>query len=173
MNSHIQLRQMQSEDVDVVFQALDDHYIRKPLDYIKRCWEENKSGERVTLIAFNDQKFAGWLHLLSKSYYPYFEERGIPEINNFDVVPSLRRLGIGNALMEAIEQVAFEKYGIVGIGVGLYYDYGNAQRLYAKRGYIPDGRGIINEGKQVEPGSYVLVGHDLALYLIKEKTGNS
>ncbi|MDU0206343.1 GNAT family N-acetyltransferase [Paenibacillus sp. PFR10] len=169
MNSHIQIRQMKSEDIDVVFQALKDHNIGKPLDYIKRCWEENYSGERVTLLALNDQKFAGWLHLISKSNYPYFEEQGIPKINNFDVVPSLRRLGIGNALMDAIEQIAFEKYGIVGIGVGLYYDYGNAQRLYAKRGFIPDGRGIINEGKQVEPGSHVLVGHDLALYLIKER----
>lgn len=46
--------------------------------------------------------------------------------------------------MDAIEQIAFEKYGIVGVSVGLYYDYGNAQLLYVKRGYIPDGRGIIN-----------------------------
>lgn len=173
MNSHTQIRQMKREDVDLVFQALIDHNIKKPLDYIKRCWEENLSGERVTLVALNDQKFAGWLHLISKSNYPYFEEKGIPEINNFDVVPSLRRLGIGNALMDAIEQIAFEKYGVVGVGVGLYYDYGNAQRLYVKRGYIPDGRGIINEGSQVEPGSYVNVGHDLALYLIKKRTGNS
>ena len=28
-----------------------------------------------------------------------------------------------------------------GIGFGLYADYGAAQRLYIKRGYIPDGRG--------------------------------
>ena len=30
---------------------------------------------------------------------------------------------------------------IVGIGVGLYPDYGSAQRLYIKRGYLPDGHG--------------------------------
>ncbi|MNJ05092.1 hypothetical protein D3C73_1662000 [compost metagenome] len=52
--------------------------------------------------------------------------------------------------------------------MGLYYDYGNAQRLYAKRGYIPDGQGIISEGNQVEPGSSVFVGDDLALWLIKK-----
>ncbi|WP_282936326.1 GNAT family N-acetyltransferase [Paenibacillus sp. RC67] len=160
---------MNSVDVDAIFQALEDHKIGKPMDYIKRCWEENMSGERITLIALHDQRFAGWLHLLAKSKYPHFIEKGIPEINNFDVVPSLRRQGIGNALMGAIEQIAFDRYGIVGIGVGLYYDYGNAQRLYAKRGYIPDGRGIFYEGKQVEAGSFVRVGHDLALFLTKER----
>jgi hypothetical protein len=30
----------------------------------------------------------------------------------------------------------------VGIGVGLYLDYGVAQTMYVKRGYIPDGKGI-------------------------------
>ncbi|NIK75686.1 GNAT superfamily N-acetyltransferase [Paenibacillus castaneae] len=169
MNSHIQIRRMISEDVTTVYQALQDHDISKPETYIKQCWEQNKSGERITLVAFYGNEFAGWLHLLSKSYYPFFAEEGIPEINNFDVVPPLRRLGIGNALMDAIEQIAFEKHGTVGIGVGLYKDYGNAQRLYAKRGYIPDGRGIMFEEKPVEPGSYVLVGHDLALYLTKER----
>ncbi|NRF95994.1 GNAT family N-acetyltransferase [Paenibacillus frigoriresistens] len=168
MKSLIQIRQMNSEDVEFVFQGLVENNIGKPFDYIKRCWDENETGERSTLIAIYDQKFAGWLHLLSKSIYPYFVEQGIPEINNFDVVPSRRRLGISNALMDAIEEIAFDKHGIVGIGVGLYNDYGNAQRLYAKRGYTPDGRGIISEGNQVEPGSSVFVGDDLALWLIKK-----
>lgn len=168
MNTFLQIRPMENNDITVIFQTLKQHGISKPEDYIARCWEENKSGGRITLVAFYDGKFAGWLHLLSKSYYPYFSRNGIPEINNFDVVPTLRRLGIGNALMEAIEQIAFEKYGIVGIGVGLYASYGSAQRIYAKRGFIPDGRGITYANEPVEPGSSVRVDDDLVLYLIKE-----
>jgi hypothetical protein len=39
--------------------------------------------------------------------------------------------------------------------------YGPAQRLYAKRGYIPDGRGLIYHDKPVEMGSSVIIGHDV------------
>lgn len=99
MNDLLQIRPMIQPDVEVVFQALEAHGIGKPMDYIKRCAEQNITGERMTLIALYDSQFAGWLHLLSRSSYPYFAERDIPEINNFDVVPSLRRRGIGSALM--------------------------------------------------------------------------
>jgi len=165
----MKIRQMIETDVDKIYQELSEHEIRKPLAYVQSCWEENKTGERITLIAEYDGRFAGWLHLLDKSYYPFFVEQGIPEINNFDVVPPLRRLGIGNALMDAVEKIAFERYGIVGIGVGLFSNYGNAQRIYAKRGYIPDGRGMMVHGQPAEPGSFVEVGHDLALYMTKKQ----
>ncbi|MGG3506163.1 GNAT family N-acetyltransferase [Paenibacillus lautus] len=168
MGSQINIQQMNSDDIELIYRELNEHDIGKPLEYIEKCWQENVEEQRITLVAMNENKFAGWLHLLSKSIYPPFLEKGIPEINNFDVVPSKRRLGIGNALMDAIEEIAFKKYRLVGIGVGLYYDYGNAQRLYAKRGYITDGRGISNNGIQVEPGSNVYVGHELALWLTKE-----
>lgn len=169
MESLIRIRKMKDEkDIKIVHQGLEKHNIGKPLDYITRCWSENISGERITLIAFYGDEFAGWLHLLKKSNYPFFVEMGIPEINNFDVVPPLRRRGIGNALMEEIENIAFKTSRIVGIGVGLYSDYGNAQRLYVKRGYIPDGRGVSFNNKLVKPGDMVKVDDDLVLFLTKQ-----
>jgi ribosomal protein S18 acetylase RimI-like enzyme len=71
-------------------------------------------GNRITLLAFHNENFAGSLHLLAMSKYPSFVENSIPEINDFNVIKSFRRLGIGNQLMEAVEQIAFEKYGVVG-----------------------------------------------------------
>ncbi|WP_240546185.1 GNAT family N-acetyltransferase [Paenibacillus artemisiicola] len=167
------IKPMQSGDAASVYEALNEHGIGKPLDYIERCWQEQDPGRRTTLIAWHEERFAGWLHLLQTSVYPPFAEQGIPEINNFDVVPARRRLGIGNALMDAIEARAFERSAKVGIGVGLYHAYGNAQRLYAKRGYIPDGRGIADHGVPVEPETTVYVGHELALWLIKERPAGS
>ncbi len=42
-----------------------------------------------------------------------------------------------DALMDAAEARAAERSAIVGLGVGLYADYGSAQRMYARRGYLP------------------------------------
>jgi hypothetical protein len=116
MNNSIEVRQMTGSDVELVYRVFTEHDIGKPRDYILKCWEQNVAGERITLLAFYQGQFAGSLHLLATSHYPYFVENGIPEINDFNVIPPLLKLGIGNALMEVIEKIAFEKYGIVGIG---------------------------------------------------------
>jgi len=150
----IEIRRMRAEDAGMMREIFLRHGIRRPEDYYVRCHEENESGVRVT-------------HLLERSGYPYFAENGIPEINDFNVIPPLRRKGIGDALLDAIERIALEKYGIVGIGVGLYASYGPAQRLYARRGYIPDGRGVVYKGVPVPRGATAVVDDDLNLYFTK------
>jgi hypothetical protein len=49
----------------------------------------------------------------------------------------------------------------------MYPDYGPAQILYVKRGYIPDGRGLYYNARQIQPGEQVIVDDDLTLQLIK------
>ena len=56
----------------------------------------------------------------------------------------------------------------VGIGVGLYDGYGAAQKLYVKRGYIPDGQGITYNYKPVAYGEKVPLDDDLVLWFTKE-----
>lgn len=167
MTGSIVIRQMKKVDIKLVYEVFNYHDIRKSLEYIHKCWEENLTGQRITLLAFCQCQFAGSLHLLATSHYPHFVQRGIPEINDFNVIPPFRKQGIGNALMEAIENIALNKYGVVGIGVGLYQSYGNAQRLYAKRGFIPDGQGVMYNEQPVAPGAEVRVDDDLNLYFTK------
>ncbi|MEK3719794.1 GNAT family N-acetyltransferase [Paenibacillus sp. FSL H8-0034] len=167
MTNSIEVGPMTKADIEPVFRIFTEHQINKPLDYIEKCWEENVTNQRLTLLASYDGQFAGSLHLLSASKYPYFRENGIPEINDFNVIPPLRKLGIGHALIEAVENIALNKYGIVGIGVGLYQSYGSAQRLYARRGYMPDGRGLMYRQQPVTPGTEVCVDDDLNLYFTK------
>jgi len=163
----IEIRRMRAEDAGMMREIFLMHGIRRPEDYYVRCWEENVAGVRVTLLAFWNGEYAGCVHLLERSGYPYFAENGIPEINDFNVIPPMRRQGIGDALLDAVEKIALEKYGIVGIGVGLTASYGQAQRLYARRGYIPDGRGVVYKGRPVPFGEQVPVDHDLNLFFTK------
>ncbi len=142
MSSSIRICKMAGNDVDLICDGLFGHDVSKPRDYVERCWRENKSGERTTFLALWNGKFIGWAHLISKPQYQ---------------------------LIEAIEHFAFHRYDVIGIGFGLYADYGAAQRLYIKRGYIPDGRGVIYHNSPVVPGSQVCVDNDLVLYLTKSK----
>lgn len=164
----LEIRRIQQRDIDLVSEAFGIHGIEKSKNYINKCWQENQRGERITLLAFYHGEFAGSLHLLTKSGYPHFRDNKIPEINDFNVIPIYRKHGIGNALMDAIEKIAFETYGIVGIGVGLYASYASAQRMYAKRGYIPDGRGLMYNGLPAKPGTMVCVDDDLNLFYTKK-----
>lgn len=72
--------------------------------------------------------------------------------------------------MDAAEKVIIERSDIAGIGVGLFSSYGNAQILYARRGYIPDGKGIHSGERYIEYGESIVVNHDVALYLTKKLT---
>jgi hypothetical protein len=56
---------------------------------------------------------------------------------------------------------------VVGIGVGLYADYGSAQRMYFRRGYLPDGRGLMYDWKPVPPGELVRLDDDATLMFTK------
>ena len=56
----------------------------------------------------------------------------------------------------------------IGIGVGLYKDYGFAQKLYVRMGYIPDGNGITYNYQPVKAGDSYPVDDDLLLWFKKD-----
>jgi hypothetical protein len=55
----------------------------------------------------------------------------------------------------------------VGIGVGMYPDYGNAQRLYVLRGYVPDGHGLTYGNEVLPPMAKTINDDDLVLFFTK------
>jgi GNAT superfamily N-acetyltransferase len=136
----------------------------KPESQYQRYLAEQEAGTRDVLVATVDDVFAGYVTVLWES--SYFE--GIPEICDFNVLPTYRRRGIGTALMDAVEAMVAERFPVVGIGVGLYPDYGQAQRMYVRRGYLPDGRGLIYDGRQVPPMETIRNDDDATLMFTKQ-----
>lgn len=167
---NIRIRRLNEQDPVVISESFKEQGWDKPVDLYLRYLEEQQNGDRVSLIAEVDQAFAGYVNILWQSHYPSFKEKGIPEINDFNVLIKYRRYGVGSKLMDQAEAVIKERSDIAGIGVGVFSDYGNAQILYAKRGYIPDGKGIYHGEGYVERGDTVLIDDDVALYLTKKLT---
>ena len=134
------IQQMTESDVNNIAQTFSCW--GKKLELCKRYWKENQQGERVTLVAVSAAQVIGYTNVVWQSDYEPFLEAGIPEINDMSVITRFQKQGVGTALIQEAESivVALDKKEI-GIGFGLTPDYGAAQRLYVKLGYIPDGRG--------------------------------
>ena len=93
---------------------------------------------------------------------------GVPEIVDFGVMKKYQCRGIGSRLMDAAEAIAGRYADTVCLGVGLCREYGSAQRMYVKRGYIPDGTGVWYQDKPcVQYQTVCTVDDDLVLYMAK------
>ena len=166
MNLHIRL--LDAGDIQPIADAFQTLGWNKPASRYERYLSEQQSGDRVVFVAFENNIFAGYVTLNWLAEYPPFRDKNIPEIRDFNVLPQFRRRGIGTRLMEAAEQTVAQRLPVVGLGVGLDPDYGAAQRLYVRQGYIPDGRGLYTNGVWVKWGTQVTVDENLALYFTKQ-----
>jgi len=133
-----------------------EQYYQECIDNLRAVWVAEWSGE-----------FAGYVCVKWFSDYAPFSQRDIPEISDFNVLKKYQRLGIGTALMDRVEEEIKKVSSMAGIGVGLYPDYGPAQILYVKRGYIPDGAGMFHEGVPTDLGRQIVVSDGTILYLTK------
>lgn len=132
-------------------------------------YQEHIDGTRTVWVGFNNNVISGYITLKYKSSYLFFYHQNIPEIMDLNVIPQFRNQGLATQLLHHVEQYALQKgYQEIGLGVGLYKDYGVAQRLYSKKGYIPDGQGITYNYLYVIPGTYIRVEDDLVLWLSKK-----
>jgi len=164
----ISITELVASDIDAIAAAFALLGWNKPASQYWKYLEQQDAGERLVLVARFDSDFGGYVTLLKHSHHGEFAEHGIPEIADFNVLPHFRNRGIGTALMDAIEEKARQLSTDVGIAVGMTADYGAAQRMYVKRGYIPTGAGLFADGRPVSYGEQVTVDDGLLLTFTKQ-----
>jgi GNAT superfamily N-acetyltransferase len=169
MEVKIIIRLLEERDIPVISLSFKKAGWNKPPLLLENYLFEQVKGTRVVLVAFIKEEFAGYITIKWKSDYPPFVKKGIPEIVDLNVLPPFQRRRIASALVDKAEELIYQHSPIAGIGVGLYSDYGPAQRMYVKRGYIPDTLGVAYKGKHVERGQILPVDDDLILYFTKER----
>lgn len=149
----ISIRLMRSGDEEALFHAFAGVGWNKTHEQMQRYWSENWSGERVTLLAIEatesskpgeeGERVVGYGNVLWRSGYEPFALSGIPEIVDLNVLGAWQKRGVGTAIIRGAEELARARGHLeIGIGFGLTPDYGAAQRLYVRLGYVPDGRGV-------------------------------
>ena len=164
MDTVVSIRSMKENDIGVMTTLFN-----KNISVYQNYFNDQESGKRDVILAELNGEIIGYLTIMWESNYDYFREGDIPEISDFNVLDKAKRKGVGSRLMDTAEERMFAKHDAVGIGVGMNREYGAAQILYAKRGYIPDGRGLCYNGKPLKFGDETVVDHGLNMYFTKQK----
>ena len=135
----------------------------------RRYLADHVEPDGSSLIATRGPDVIGYVSMVWESNYAGFRSRGIPLVHQIAVAGPFRQQGVATLLMDAAEQLARDR-GIVtlGITVGLFDEYGPAQRLYGRHGYIPDGRGACRGQRPLSKGTQVIMDDDLIIWLTKD-----
>lgn len=129
--------------------------------------EDARKGICISLVAEYQGQVAGYINVYKKGLSGSFADKGWPEIVDFGVLEKFRCRGIGSVLMDVAERIAGEYADTVWLGVGLHSGYGSAQRMYVKRGYIPDGTGAWYGDQVAEPYEDYCNDDDFVLFMSK------
>ena len=166
------IRNMEAADAQVFtdeFTAQGWH--RETEGYMARL-KDQSDGKCIALTAEYKGSPAGYVYVYLRANDGPFREMNWPIIVDFNVLKKYQRIGIGNRLMDIAEQIASRYADTVCLGVGLCDSYGAAQRMYIKRGYIPDGSGVWYQGRQcIQYETVCTVDDDLILFLSKKLRG--
>ena len=161
------IRKMQTSDVKELSQGFINQGWPGREEILARYFLEQECGEREVLVAEVKGALAGYITILPSAKHGPFAEI-YPELSDFNVFEPFQNQGIGNLLMEEAEKRGKLISDKVTLGVGLHSGYGPAQRLYIKRGYIPDGSGVWYQNHRPAMDATCEDIGDLVLYLSKD-----
>ena len=161
------IRKMQTSDVKELSQGFINQGWPRREEILARYFLEQECREREVLVAEVGAALAGYITILPCAKQGPFAEI-YPELSDFNVFEPFQNQGIGNLLLEEAEKRVRLISDKVTLGVGLHSGYGPAQRLYIKRGYIPDGSGVWYQNHRPAMDATCEDIGDLVLYLSKD-----
>ena len=166
MKTTCSIRKMQESDIKDLSRGFTSQGWPGREEILTRYFKEQESGEREVLIADLTSTVAGYITILPDAKQGPFAGMA-PELSDFNVFEPFQNQGIGNLLLEEAENRVKLISDKVTLGVGLHSGYGPAQRLYIKRGYIPDGTGVWYQNHQPAMNAVCEDIGELVLYLSK------
>ena len=164
----LEITLVRSEDMERVVEMFIRQVYPDDPEGARRHFADHAEGGGSTFLAFVQGELAGYLTIRWQSENPLFRRENIPLIHDLLVFPAFQRQGIASRLMDDAEALIATRASKAGITVGLFDAYGPAQRLYARRGYVPDGRGVCQAQRPIQKGEVVTMDHDLILWLTKD-----
>ena len=164
----IRIRAIREPDPEVICaEEVAQGWIHQTRDKYDKRIADHAAHRSISMVAEYEGSTAGYINVYPDAPWGPFGGRGWCEIVDFGVLAKYRRRGIGTALMDCAEKIAGTFADTVYLAVGLHGGYGSAQRMYCRRGYIPDGSGVWYHNAPAEEGAQVYNDDELNLYFSK------
>lgn len=161
------IRSMKSEDAQVFYDTYLSYDWHPDIETYNNYYKEQEEGQRKVFIAEYEGNVVGLCTLVLNPTEGPWAGMGYPEIVDLGVFFHIHNKGIGTKLLDVAEQEAARLADTVYLAVGVHSGYGTAQRMYVKRGYLPDGSGVWYQGKQLEQYAPCVNDDDLLLFMSK------
>lgn len=163
----IMIRNMTESDAQIITREEIAQGWHQTIEKYEMRLQHQAGGKSTALVAEYHGNVAGYINVYANGESGVFASQGHSEIVDFGVLEKYRNKGIGNKLMDIAEQIASDYSDTVYLGVGLHSGYGSAQRMYVKRGYIPDGSGVWYRDRICPQYADCCNDDDLVLYFSK------
>ena len=164
----IRIRDMKKEDAKIFYDTYLSYGWHPQIETYERYCQEQEDGRRMVFIAEYRGSVAGICTLILEPKQGPWAGAGWPEIVDLSVFREVHHKGIGNRLLDVAEKEAAKIADHVFLAVGVHSGYGNAQRIYVKRGYNFDGSGVWYQGKPLEQYAPCCNDDDLLLFMSRK-----
>ena len=164
----IRIRFLRKEDAPVLLAGVLSQGWHETEDKFLNRLRDHESGKCTAFVAEYEGEPAGWVNVYFEKAGGPYRGKGYGWIEDFAVLEKYQRRGIGKALMDEAEALIAERTDIACLAVGLHPGYGSAQRLYVKRGYLPDGTGAWYGKAPAQEYAVYPLDDELVIYMSKK-----